>query len=73
MKVVSATPPEFDDSLEREYRILATQHSRMSQSYYALAEALEKKRANRVRSSATEKRVGSAIKPILPFPESELF
>ncbi len=62
-----------DDSLEREYRILATQHGRMAQSYYALAEALEKKRANRVRSSVTGKKDGSAIKPILPFPESELF
>ncbi len=61
-----------DDSLEREYFVLATQHQRISQSYHALAQVLARKRAKRVPSTAKGK-AGEANKPSLPFPESELF
>ncbi len=62
-----------DDSLEREYLVLATQHRRLSQSYHALALALANKREKRLPSRAKERDSKVSSKPSLPFPESELF
>ena len=44
----------YDDSLEREYRILATQHSWVSQSYHALADVLLRERSKRGSTGATK-------------------
>ncbi len=41
---------EYDDSLERELRILGVQLSRVSQSFHALADAYGRIRAGRVPS-----------------------
>jgi len=47
---VSKRGDHFDDSIEREFMVLAVQLGRVSQSFHALAEALAIERGKRVRS-----------------------
>ena len=66
---------EYDDSLEREFRILGVQLSRVSQSFHALADAYGRIRAGRVPSrvprahARTGEQKEDGADGSLPFPK----
>ena len=63
-----------DDSIEREFRVLGVQLSRVSQSFHALADALARERVKRIPSGVAKRHAAAgpekeAGTQSLAFPE----